>query len=402
MRIPDRVWRVTGDWRGDAALAGVLTVFALVFMIAQAKLNTANNVFEVCCAAVVFGSLAIRRAHPYLATIVAAVGLAATALGSFTNLPDAVGLVPVFVLAYTLGTCTLGTASGRSVLALLLLMAGLQVATGPTVFNPIVFVLTIGPWAVGLYVRSRRNLTEQLAARGRELEAERAVFAAEAVRYERARIARELHDIVAHCVSVMVIQASAGQRLTATDPASAGEAFDAIEETARQAEAEIGHLVDLLDHGKHQQDSDAIRLIGELVARAGAAGLVVSCRFTGSTDGLSAQASGVVYRVVQESLTNALKHAPGAPVEILVTGCASQVEIEVSNGPAAAPASGLERSGGGRGLAGMRERVAACGGEISLGPADGGGWRVLARLPAMPSAATVPLAADAPWRDSIR
>jgi signal transduction histidine kinase len=397
MRIPDRIERIIGDWRGDAALAGALTAFALVYLIAQAKLNSANNVFEVCCAAVVFGSLALRRAHPGLAAVVAAGGLAATALGSLADLPDAVGLVPVFVLAYTLGA-----ASGRSVPALLLLMAGLQVASGPAVFNPIVFVLTIGPWAVGLYVRSRRNLTEQLAARGRELEAERAMFAAEAVRYERARIARELHDIVAHCVSVMVIQASAGRRLTATDPASAGEAFDAIEETARQAEAEIGHLVDLLDHGKHQQDSDTIRLIGELVARAGAAGLVVSCRFAGSTDGLSAQASGAAYRVVQESLTNALKHAPGAPVEILVTGSAGQVEIEVSNGPATAPASGLERYGGGRGLAGMRERVAACGGEISLGPADGGGWRVLARLPAVPSAAPVPLAADAPGRDSIR
>jgi signal transduction histidine kinase len=397
MRIPDRIGRLTGDWRGDALLAGSLAAFMVVYLLVQGKLNSANNVFEVCCGALVFGSLAVRRAHPWLAAIVAAAGLAATALGSVGDLPDAVGLVPVFVLAYTLGT-----SGGRSVPVLLLLMAGLQVANGPTVFNPIVPVLTIGPWAVGLFVRSRRNLTEQLAARGRELEAERAMFAAEAVRYERARIARELHDIVAHCVSVMVIQASAGRRLAATDPVSAGEAFDAIGETARQAEAEIGLLVDLLDHGKHQQDSDAIRLIGELVARAGAAGLVASCRFTGSTDGLSAQASGVAYRVVQESLTNALKHAPGAPVEILITGSARQVEIEVSNGPATAPASGLERSGGGRGLAGMRERVAACGGEISLGPADGGGWRVLASLPAVPSAAGVPLAADAPSQDSIR
>jgi signal transduction histidine kinase len=397
MRIPDRLGRLTGDWRGDVLLAGALTTFVLVLLIVQGKLNSANNVFEVCCAVLVFGCVAIRRAHPSLAAIVAAACLAATALGSSADLPGAVVLVPVFVIAYSLGT-----AAGYSAIpALLLLMAGLQVANGPTVFNPIVFVLTIGPWAVGLFVRSRRNLTEQLAARSRELEAERAMFAAEAVRYERARIARELHDIVAHCVSVMVIQASAGRRLTA-DPVSAGEAFDAIGETARQAEAEIGHLVDLLDHGKHQQNSDGVRLIGELVARAGAAGLVVSCRFTGSTDGLSAQATGVAYRLVQESLTNALKHAPGAPVQILITGSASQVEIEVSNGPATAPASGLERSGGGRGLAGMRERVAACGGEISLGPADGGGWRVLARLPTVPAAVPVPPAADAPSRDSIR
>jgi signal transduction histidine kinase len=397
MRIPDRILRLTRDWRGDALLAGALTAFVLVALTVQGKLNSANNVFEVCCAALLFGCIALRRAHPSLAAIAAAAILAASALGSTADLPDAVGLVPVFVLAYSLGT-----AAGNSIPALLLLMAGLQVANGPTVFNPIVFVLTIGPWAVGLYVRSRRNLTDQLAARGRELEAERALFAAEAVRYERARIARELHDIVAHCVSVMVIQASAGQRLIATDPASAGEAFDAIAETARQAETEIGRLVDLLDQDKHQQNSDAIRLIGELVARAGAAGLVVSCRFTGSTDGLAAQASGVAYRVVQESLTNALKHAPGAPVEILITGSASQVEIEVSNGPATVPTSGLERSGGGRGLAGMRERVAACGGEIWMGPAEGGGWQVLARLPAGPLAVAIPPAADAISRDSIR
>jgi signal transduction histidine kinase len=397
MRIPDRIGRLTSDWRGDALLAGALTAFMLVYLIVQGELNSANNVFEACCATVVFGSIAVRRAHPHLAAVVAAAGLAATALGSLANLPDAVGLVPVFVLAYTLGTT-----AGRSLPALLLLMAGVQVASGPTVFNPIVFVLTIGPWGVGLFVRSRRHLTEQLAARGRELEAERALFAAEAVRYERARIARELHDIVAHCVTVMVIQASAGRRVTATDPVSAAEAFDAIGEAARQAEAEISRLVDLLDQGQHQRGSDAVRLIGELVAQAGAAGLVVSCRFIGSTDGLAAQASDVAYRVVQESLTNALKHAPGAPVEILITGSARQVEIEVSNGPATAPASGLERSGGGRGLAGMRERVAACGGEISLGPADGGGWRVLARLPAVAPAVAVPLAADAPSRDSIR
>lgn len=395
MRIPDRILRLARDWRGDAALAGALIAFVLILLAVQDKLNSANNVLEVCCAAVVIGCVAIRRAHPSLAAITAAAFLAATALGSSADLPGAVILVPVFVLAYSLGTT-----GGRSVPALLLLMAGLQVANGPTVFNPIIPVLTIGPWAVGLFVRSRRNLTEQLTARGRELEAERALFAAEAVRYERARIARELHDIVAHCVSVMVIQASAGRRLTTTDPISAGQAFDAIEETAQQAEAEIGRLVDLLDQGKHQRNSDAIRLIGELVARAGAAGLAVSCRFIGSTDGLTAQASDVAYRVVQESLTNALKHAPGAPVEILITGSASRVEIEVSNGPATAPASGLERSGGGRGLAGMRERVAACGGEISLGPAEGGGWRVLARLP-VSSAVAVPPAVDTPSRDSI-
>src|SRR6202044_1884917 len=198
--------------------------------------------------------------------------------------------------------------------------------------------------------------TEQLAVRGRELEAERELFAAEAVRYERGRIARELHDIVAHCVSVMVIQASAGGRLTATDPALAAEAFDSIGEAARQAEAEIGRLVDLLDHDSRPGGADSIGLIGELVARAGATGLAVSCRFTGSAGGLPARASEVAYRVVQESLPNAFKHAPGAPVDIVIEGTSGHVEIGVLNGPATGPPSGLEQAGSGRGLTGMRER----------------------------------------------
>ena len=268
-----------------------------------------------------------------------------------------------------------------------LLLIGLQIGNGLTTFNPIFFVLTIGPWAIGLVVRSRRRLTEQLAVRGRELEAERALFAAEAVRYERARIARELHDIVAHCVSVMVIQAGAGQRLTAVDPSLAAEAFDSIGEVAQQAEAEIGRLLDLLDATGQQGGADGLRLIGELVTRAAAAGLAVSCRFSGSSDGLPAPASDAAYRVVQESLTNALRHAPGAPVDVVVAGADGYVEIDVRNGPAVGPPSGLERSGGGRGLTGMRERVAACGGELTAGPAEDGGWRVVARLPRQPGLA---------------
>lgn len=152
MRIADRILRLARDWRGDAVLAGALIAFVLVVVIARGQLNSASNVLEVCCGAVVTGCVAIRRAHPSLAAITAGALLAATDLGSSADLPGALILVPVFVLAYTLGT-----AAGRPVPALLLLIAGLQVANGPTVFNPIIPVLTIGPWAVGLYVRSRRK-----------------------------------------------------------------------------------------------------------------------------------------------------------------------------------------------------------------------------------------------------
>jgi signal transduction histidine kinase len=385
MRAPKGISRIADDGSGDLLLAILLSAFLVISLAAEDLLHGADNLLQAACAVGVFCCLIPRRADPQLSALAAAILFAVSALGSLSTIPDDLGnviVVPIFLLAYSLGTAA---DQRRSVVIVVLLVVGLQLQNGLTRFNPIFFVLTIGPWALGLVVRSRRRITEQLALRGRELEAERALFAAEAVRYERARIARELHDIVAHCVSVMVIQAGAGQRLTAADPSLAAEAFDSIGEAARQAEAEIGRLLDLLDARGEQGGADGLRLIGELVTRAAAAGLAVSCRFSGSADDLPAPASDAAYRVVQESLTNALKHAPGAPVDIVVEGAGGHVEIDVRNGPAVGPPSGLERSGGGRGLTGMRERVAACGGELAAGPAHAGGWRVVARLPRQPS-----------------
>jgi signal transduction histidine kinase len=387
MRARDRIWQIAGSWRGDVVVAIALIALLLVALGTRGLLHGAKNLLETGWLAGACACIVARRAHPQLAAFAAAVCLMVAGLAGSTSgvaeAPGALGsliLVPIFMLAYSLGVAG---DLGRSLFALLILSAGVQLLPPPQ-FNPFVVVVTIGPWAVGLVVRSRRHHTEQLALRGRELEAERELFAAQAVRYERARIARELHDIVAHCVSVMVIQASAGQRLTPTDPSLAAEAFDSIGEVAQQAEAEIGRMVELLDHDQRPGGADGLRLIGELVARAGAAGLAVSCRFTGSTESLPDQAADAAYRVVQESLTNAFKHAPGAPVDVVITASFRQVEIGVVNGPPAGPLSGLEQAGTGRGLAGMRERVAACGGEVTAGPVYGGGWQVHARLPCVP------------------
>jgi signal transduction histidine kinase len=378
MRAPERLAQLFGGVRADAVLAAGLALGTVLYTAALGLLHNANNVFEICCGAGVIACIVPRRRYPRPAALAAACLLALASLGNVAVLPTSPPLVAIFLLAYSLGT-----ADGivRSVSALACLGVATQAVGGITVFNPFIVVGIVGPFGLGLVVRSRRRLGDQLAARGAELAAERELFAAEAVRYERARIARELHDIVAHCVSLMVIQAGAGERLAGHDPALAAQVFDAITESARQAESEISRLVELLEHDSGRRGIDGIRLVDELVARAAAAGLTVSCRFAGSTDGLAEQGSEAAYRVVQESLTNALKHAPGAPVDVVIAEAGGGVEVSVSNGPPTARPSGLERTGGGRGLAGMRERVRACGGELTAGPVNGGGWRVTARLP---------------------
>jgi signal transduction histidine kinase len=363
---------------GDVAICAA-TVAALIVLLATERqltdqpghLLAAGLSVVACCCPIA------RRAHPLLAAMAGGALGGALALIAADADADAYSLlfVPVFLLAYSLGA---DRRLVRSVGALLVLGAGVQAAAWP--WNPFVIVALVGPFALGIVSRSRRALADQLAIRGQELAAEEQLFAAEAARYERLRIARELHDIVAHSVSVMVIQAAAGQRLARRDPALAAEAFDTISAVARQADAEIEQLVDLLDAAKPAGD-DGLRLIADLVARAAATGLEVGCRFDVATEQLSARAGQTAYRVVQESLTNALKHAPGAPVQITVSGHARQLQLSVASGQPAARRSGLETSGAGRGLAGMRERVTECGGEFSVGPADGG-WLVTASIPA--------------------
>src|SRR5260370_28547453 len=199
--MPDalgRLWRVADSWRGDTILALALAVFLLSFDIG---LLGGRGLLTVACGAGVGGCLVMRRSHPRWAAAAAGVLLGAMGVaGSVAGEPFSVLFVPVFALAYSLRA---DARLARAGLVLLLLIAGLQLAVGR--FNPLVAMGTAGPWAAGLVTRSRRQLTEPLTARGRELEAERELVAAESVRYDRARIARELHDIAAPCVSVMVV-----------------------------------------------------------------------------------------------------------------------------------------------------------------------------------------------------
>lgn len=235
-------------------------------------------------------------------------------------------------------------------------------------------------WGAGRALREREQVAAQLAERVRELEEEREAHAALSIRYERARIASELHDIVAHAISVMVIQASAGQRLAARDPEATAETFEAIAGAARQAEQDMGRLVALLGDEDAIGPAPDLALVEELVARAAGSGLHVTLRLEGEREGLPASFSETAYHVVQEGLTNALRYAAGAAVRVRVRGDSDALLVEVSNAPAASERA-LAGAGSGTGLQGLRERVGVSGGTLEAGPTSDGGWRLSARLP---------------------
>jgi signal transduction histidine kinase len=247
-------------------------------------------------------------------------------------------------------------------------------------------LLGVGWWAIGRVLRSRQEVAEILRIRAAELTAERDRFTAEAIRQERSKIARELHDVVAHCMTVIVIQSRAGQHLLGRDPAAATEAIDVIREVAAEAESDIGALVDLMDPDRTRRLTR--QLMDELVSRAARTGAAITVDFAVDPEGLPIEVAVAAHRLVQEGITNAFRHAPGAPISIDLSKGRS-VTVEVRNGPA--PAGGgagpdhdrpsLARTGAGRGLTGLRERIDRVGGSVRWGPTATGGWQVAATFP---------------------
>jgi signal transduction histidine kinase len=237
-------------------------------------------------------------------------------------------------------------------------------------------MLPLTLYLAGLALRGREALAGRLAEQADELEVERDAYARLSVRYERARIAAELHDVVAHAISVMVVQASAGQRLAVREPARAAETFDVIATAARQAQADLDRLADLLAQDARRDGGADLGLVREIVDTAAASGLPVTLRVAGDISGVPGAVAHAALRVVQEGLTNALRYAPGAVVEVAVDARPGALELSVVNGNSTSPARlGL---GSGRGLTGLRERVGACGGTLDAGPDTEGGWSVRA------------------------
>jgi signal transduction histidine kinase len=277
-------------------------------------------------------------------------------------------------------------------------------------------------WAIGTLSRHRRAALAAAASRAARAEASLDVAAVGAAAAERVRIARELHDVVAHHVSLIAVQAEAVGALLPARPAEASRSADAIAATARQALTELRRLLGVLRFNAADQDpsSERTRLtpapslsrLDDLLTSVRASGLPVTCTFSGAEAALAPGVDLTAYRIVQEALTNALRHAPGSSAAVTIAYEDACLSLEVTNtSPQARTATATSTSAtasstpatpatpvtttpvtpaasvtsaalaGGYGLAGIAERVASCGGSLALGPAADGGFTVTARLP---------------------
>jgi signal transduction histidine kinase len=247
------------------------------------------------------------------------------------------------------------------------------------------FVILVPLWWAGSAIRTRQLRVEASEDRARRLERDQEAATRRALAAERARIARELHDVVSHNVSVMVVQAGAARQVIDDYPGQAAEAMRAVEVSGREAMTDLRHLLGLLA----PTDDDAappdgplgpqpgLDQIDALVAKVGSAGLPVELRVDGTPRPLSPALDLTAYRVVQEALTNALRYAGGARTEVLLRYGEGEVELTVRD-EGAVPATAV---GAGRGLLGMRERVGLYGGTVDAGPRLGGGYQVRATIP---------------------
>lgn len=339
---------------------------------------------DMAAVVLIAAPLAVRRRHPLAAALVcASSGWINVVLGGTSDLPMT-SMVPFVVVAYGAGRRLDQRDAVIAVIAMVVAMESAVIAFGDA--DPVAIFISVGPWFAGRTTRARETLGRRLAQIAAELEHEREAYVELSVLRERRRVARDLHDIVAHAMSTIVVQATAGRLVAATDAEVAAGALDAIERAALEAADDAAQLHDLLGERRSRGLAD----LPACMAHAAGSGLRTTLHGDLSLD-LEPEADAAAYRVVQEALTNAGKHAPGADVRITVIRTPTAVRVAISNGPARRPVGELHFSGAGEGLRGMAERARALDGTLYAGP-HGDGWRVALELPiaapAVPSTVT--------------
>jgi signal transduction histidine kinase len=372
-RVDPRIW--------DALLAlGMVAVGVLAFALRDQRPDEPPAALGFALVVVAGASLAWRRRAPLtVATIVCAAVATASLFGYWPEF-----VAPLWIAVYSAAAYT-----GRDRLVRVLLPVALLTSVAISLgerwdrgLNWVEvlsdLVVTFGvPFLLGRMSFNRR----------RRIVRDREVATREAVAAERAAIARELHDVVAHHMSVMVVQAGAARAVGATDPAATAEALRQIEASGRTGLAEMRRLLEVLKAEEEDGDGRApqpgLARLGELLDAMRASGLPVEAVVEGTPRALSPGVDLSAYRIVQEALTNSLRHAGGASARVMVRYEPDALELEIGDdGPG--PPEDPEASGG-HGLIGMRERVQLFGGGLEAGPRPGGGFLVRARLPSEPA-----------------
>ena len=370
-----------GVTRGDAALAGALALLCLAQVLVVLPIGPRG-----VGAVVALGStlpVAWRRVRPVEAAIAGSTAWLIPTDGFLL-----LGYVVACLLFGSLGLrvarwSVIGAVAGFGVIVSVAAAAQQHLGIGEYAGG---ILIVLAPIAFGRFLRHERERNRRLEELTLHLERERELGARAAVAEERARVARELHDIVAHGVSVIAIQSDAAEAALDRDAQLARAPLQAINASAKDALADMRRLLGVLreDGEEHPAGADRGPLPGladapALVERARTAGVPVELQVDGEPRPVPASLDLAAYRIVQEALTNVRKHAPGAPTAVRLGWTADALEVAVRNAAGGPPANG-RANGGGHGLLGMRERVRAHGGTLSAAPRDGG-FEVRATLP---------------------
>jgi signal transduction histidine kinase len=384
-----RVWPLARRYWFDALLLAGLGLGLAGAVVGQDDLDgpTGPLWFDVLAVVAIVTSLFLRRRFPFGAPVAVGVAVVLTSLVderlvSFLFIPFLAGCAAVF-LSGLLGDRAQAVAG----LALALAVAALVAYRDPManldgyIATAIIFGIL---WTIAFALGRKFQEADEATERAARAEREREERAQAAVTEERARIARELHDVVGHSVSVMTVQASAVRRLLRPEQQREREALLVVEQTGREALAEMRRMVGVLrrpEEAPALAPQPSLQHLDRLVEQACEAGLPVELRIEGDPRPLPAGVDLTAYRLVQEGLTNALKHARAERAQVLVRYGGGDIEVTVSDDGRGARSG----DGGGHGLVGMRERVAVYGGELEAGPRAEGGYRLRARLPVVPT-----------------
>jgi signal transduction histidine kinase len=359
----------------DAILAAAL-VGLMVVQVTTLHLSARTTALAVAAGVALLVPLALRCERPLLLLgVLVAGGAVGQALPKRVLDVEAFGLI-VLLSMYSVGAHTRGRRAVVGALGIAVFAAGVLVTDPDGVYlGGVLFIVFSfgGPWLAGFVVRRRRDNEAQLERERDEAEA--------AIADERARIARELHDVVAHAISVIVLQARGGRRMLASEPDETRTALDAIEHTGQQALVEMRRLVGLLRECDDQlalTPQPTLSHLGRLAESVRGAGLPVDVVIEGDAVELAPGVDLSAYRIVQEALTNALKHAGPARARVTLRYGTEALDLEIVD-DGRGRTNGSVR--GGHGLVGVRERVSVVGGALLVGPREDGGYAVRAHLP---------------------